>query len=233
MITNMLKHNRLENPLEWSDTLKDKRSKKVVFLAHCLLNENTRYLGGACHQGAISEIVKPLLEDGIGIIQLPCPEQYAWGGVLKKKLLLFYNSKNKLRFKLRKILLPLAIWYTKKIYRKLAKQAVSLIQDYQDSGMTILGVVGVDASPSCGVCKKLDMNQAITDLGMISIKTATVEDINSIVKNNTIQGQGLYITLIQDELNKRKINIPFFSHDLIGELEGKATSVDIISIVKE
>ena len=30
----------------------DERGRRVVFLSHCLLNENTRYLGGACERGA-------------------------------------------------------------------------------------------------------------------------------------------------------------------------------------
>ena len=29
------------------ERLDDERSKKVVFISHCLLNENVRYLGGA------------------------------------------------------------------------------------------------------------------------------------------------------------------------------------------
>jgi len=32
-------------------SLKDSRNGKVIFLSHCILNENTRYLGGACRAG--------------------------------------------------------------------------------------------------------------------------------------------------------------------------------------
>ena len=34
----------------------DQRSRRVIFVAHCLLNENTRYLGGARCGGAVREI---------------------------------------------------------------------------------------------------------------------------------------------------------------------------------
>ena len=40
------------------------------------------------HQpGAVREVVDPCLRDGIGICQMPCPEQLAWDGVLKRHLL--------------------------------------------------------------------------------------------------------------------------------------------------
>ena len=40
--------------------LADERSGRVVFLSHCLLNQNTRYLGGAFRPGAVDEVVEPL-----------------------------------------------------------------------------------------------------------------------------------------------------------------------------
>jgi predicted secreted protein len=49
-----------------------------VFVSHCLLNENTRYLGGAFRPGAVGEVVDTYLRAGTGICQLPCPEQLAW-----------------------------------------------------------------------------------------------------------------------------------------------------------
>ena len=73
----------------WVSQFADKRSRRVIFLPHCLLNENTRYLGGACRAGAVEEIVQPCLEAGLGIIQMRCPEQFAWGGILKRGLLKF------------------------------------------------------------------------------------------------------------------------------------------------
>ena len=38
-------------------TTHDQRSGRVVFLSHCLLNKNTRYLGGAGRPGSVVEIV--------------------------------------------------------------------------------------------------------------------------------------------------------------------------------
>ena len=76
--------------------LADERSDRVVFLSHCLLNQNTRYPGGAFRAGAVMEVVEPYLRDGAGICQMPCPEQAAWGGV-GKRYLVFGRGRPRLR----------------------------------------------------------------------------------------------------------------------------------------
>jgi hypothetical protein len=38
----------------------------VVFVSHCLLDENARYLGGAFHPGAVPEMIG-LLRRGVGL----------------------------------------------------------------------------------------------------------------------------------------------------------------------
>jgi uncharacterized protein YbbK (DUF523 family) len=43
------------------EKLKDARGNKVIFVSHCLLNENTRYLGGATRKGAVNEILNEVL----------------------------------------------------------------------------------------------------------------------------------------------------------------------------
>jgi uncharacterized protein YbbK (DUF523 family) len=215
----------------WSSRIHDQRSRRVIFLAHCLLNENTRYLGGARRGGAIREILDPCLEHGIGIVQLPCPEQHAWGGVLKQRLLLFYGSKGKLRYRLRGVLLPLILWYTKRIYRRLAQETADQIQDYQRCGMRVLGVIGVDASPSCGVYKNLNVRVALERVGRLEGDTASAEDMNRIVTGAVAPGRGLYIKLLQQELDKRGLSVRFTAHDLIDELEGKPSSARIHALI--
>jgi hypothetical protein len=72
--------------------LADERGGRVVFVSHCLLNQNTRYPGGAFRPGAVMEVAVPYLRDGAGICQLPCPEQVAWGGVGKPYLVFFWGG---------------------------------------------------------------------------------------------------------------------------------------------
>jgi predicted secreted protein len=65
----------------------NRRSGRVVFVSHCLLNQNSRYLGGAVCPGVVADAVQPYLSDGVGIVQMPCPEQLVGGGVLKRRFL--------------------------------------------------------------------------------------------------------------------------------------------------
>ncbi len=87
--------NTLESARLLLDQLHDERSRRVVLVSHCLLNENTRYAGGATRPGAVAEIIDELIAKGYGIHQLPCPERLAWGGVLKRHSLRLYHSKGR------------------------------------------------------------------------------------------------------------------------------------------
>jgi hypothetical protein len=80
------------------EQLKDERGKRVVFVSHCLLNENVRYLGGAFRRSGVEEVIMNFLRQGVGICQMPCPEQRAWGGVLKRYILPLYGSKGTLLY---------------------------------------------------------------------------------------------------------------------------------------
>ena len=52
----------------------DKRSKKVVFIAHCLLNQNSISDGTAVYPAAFKEVIDFFLNSDVGIVQMPCPE---------------------------------------------------------------------------------------------------------------------------------------------------------------
>ena len=52
----------------------DGRSKKVIFLAHCLLNQNAISDGTAVCPAAFGELIQLLLDREVGVIQMPCPE---------------------------------------------------------------------------------------------------------------------------------------------------------------
>lgn len=215
----------------WAHQLRDRRSKRVIFLAHCLLNENVRYLGGACHGGAIQEILDQCLELDVGVVQLPCPEQQAWGGVLKRRLLSFYGSAGSVRYRVGRALFRVMLWYTRKVYRRLARETADQIADYAKSGVTVLGIVGVDGSPSCGVFRTLSIGVAFRGIGRLEGNATSAEDVNRLVRSSVTPGQGLYIQLLREQLAKRGLRVPLTAHDLIEELDGKSSSVDIRSLL--
>ena len=52
----------------------DGRSKRVVFVAHCFLNQNSISDGTAVYPAAFKDLVGFFLNADIGIVQMPCPE---------------------------------------------------------------------------------------------------------------------------------------------------------------
>ena len=81
------RHRRNRRYRALQNSMADTRRGQVVFVSHCLLNQNTRYLGGAVSPGVVSAGIEAYVRDGTGIVQMPCPEQRVWGGVLKTRML--------------------------------------------------------------------------------------------------------------------------------------------------
>lgn len=55
-----------------------KRNRKIILVAHCLLNINAKVYGIAEEKGG-SGLVGELIQRGYGIIQLPCIEMAMYG----------------------------------------------------------------------------------------------------------------------------------------------------------
>jgi hypothetical protein len=174
----------------------------------------------------VREIVQVCLDNGLGIVQMPCPEQHAWGGVLKRRLLWFFGSEGKQRYRLRNVLLPVLLWYTRRVYRRMVRQVADQVADYQTSGFTVVGIVGVDGSPSCGLHRKLDITRSFELVGRLPA-TANAGNMNAIVRACLADGSGIFFALLQKEIQRRGLSVPFLAHDLIAELEGSPVSLPL------
>lgn len=110
------------------------RSKKVVFVAHCILNVNSKVKGIANYNSSIKELLNYFMENDYGIVQLPCPE------LLYSGLKRFGMSKEQ---------------YDNPCYRdlcqKLAKDIVNQMIIYQNEKYDVIGLYGIDGSPTCGI----------------------------------------------------------------------------------
>lgn len=202
--------------------LDDARSGRVVALSHCLLNENVRHLGGATRPGALDELVDAVQGAGVGICQLPCPEQQAWGGVLKRRVLRAYGSDRQGLGRVRRLLTPLFLAYTRWRYRQLAHRVAAELADYRGSGHRVVGIVGVDGSPSCGVQRTLDIDRAVGALASCDPVATDAAAFNErIVLGSLVRGQGLFISALSHQLRRRRLPVPLCAHDLAGELGGQ------------
>lgn len=113
---------------------KDGRGGKLVLVAHCVLNQNSRVAGLAERSGVVDEIVEVLMRYDCGVVQMPCPELVYAGLSRQPKTKEQYDDLKFRRF-------------CKKIASELAEQVL----EYKRHGVKLEAVVGVDGSPSCGV----------------------------------------------------------------------------------
>lgn len=204
-----------------TEKLADARGREVVFVSHCLLNENARYLGGAFHRGAVPEMVE-LLESGVGVHQMPCPERRAWGGLLKPRMLRAYGLRGSALYPLRGLLFRLFVLHTRLRYRRLAAQVARDIEDCVRSGVRVLAIVGVGGSPSCGVDKTLDLRRSfevVAACPLAAIDRTTVNE--QAVAGCVAAGEGLFIAALKDRLAHIGIDVPFVEYDLIAEMRGR------------
>lgn len=156
----------------------DARSKTILFVAHCLLNQNSISDGTAAYPGSVKHIVALLLESGIGIVQLPCPELMCLG--------LDRGDQNGAAA-------PVIVENTR--IRKALEQEAAIaklnalvativfqIFEYLKYGFDIKGIVGINRSPSCGV-------------------ETTSRD------NREVAGRGVFMEALRLELEKKDLHL--------------------------
>lgn len=205
--------------------LADNRSQKVIYLSQCILNENVRYLGGAFRKGGLREIVEGCWDKGWSIVQMPCPEQCAWGGVTKRWLLMLYGTKGTFLYRMRRMVLPILTLYTKLRLRRLAKVIAGQIHDYRVSGYTVIGIIGIDGSPSCGVNTTMDLERSFELMASIDVNSISVGQMTDILLQGSTAGRGLFASALRLELDRRHIDVPFVAHDVLDEVNGKSSKV--------
>jgi predicted secreted protein len=112
------------------------RSKRIVLLAHCVLNANAKVRGLAAYASVIPFAVDQLSARGYGMIQLPCPELThaglrRWEQSLEQYRTPFYRNH----------------------CARLLEQIVPQLIEYRENGYQVAALIGIDGSPSCGVHK--------------------------------------------------------------------------------
>lgn len=208
-----------------SERLRDARGREVVFVAHCLLDENARYLGGAFHTGAVPELIE-LLQRGAGVVQMPCPEQQSWGGPLKPWMLRAYGLRGTWLYPARAPLFRIFVAYTRVRYRLLARRTARDIAGFQRAGVRVLGIVGVGGSPSCGATTTLDLREAFEILAACPLAQIDRTVVNErVVLGCLAPGEGLFTRALKRELARRGIDVAFAEYDLAGEIRGTRQDV--------
>lgn len=166
-----------------------KRSKKIIVVAHCILNANAKVGPLAMYPGVLREVMDQFIEDGTGILQLPCPESSYLGinrwGMCREQ----YDHPN-FRRHCRRILTP----------------SVDQIETFIAAGYEIIGVIGANGSPNCGVTK--------TPSGLIGGVISDINTVEAQLKNfRYLDQSGVFFTELKSMLSQREIFVKFMAID--------------------
>lgn len=151
----------------------DCRSKKIVFVAHCVLNQNSISDGTAIFSGVVNEILELFFSSQVGIVQMPCPELMCLGldrGNIDGGSLPVVEENTRIRACMSDDLMSLKI-------DQLVKDIIYQIMEYEKHKFKILGIIGINRSPSCGVDTTSDNNLEIEGKGLfINSLSKALED---------------------------------------------------------
>jgi predicted secreted protein len=140
----------------------DARSKSVVFVAHCILNQNAVSDGTASTSGCIKEILELLSSSDVGVVQMPCPELHCLGldrGNVDGSSYPVTEENTRIRKMLGQS-------DSTKTIKRLAQHVSLQVTEYLKHGFEIKGIVGINRSPSCGVDTTSKDNQEMDGKGV-------------------------------------------------------------------
>jgi predicted secreted protein len=153
----------------------DRRSKKVILVAHCLLNQNARIDHCAYFPGAMAETARAIVDSGVGVLQMPCPELQCLGLDRSGRI---RDGKD---IGIREALLGEA----KESCQALVQGVMRDVTEYRKHGFQVLGVIGNDGSPACGVNRTW------------------------YVGDSPGPGAGAFMLMLREALQKQGVDIPF------------------------
>jgi len=108
------------------------RKKDIIYTTHCILNQNSVIREWERAPGAFNQIIKVILDNDISIIQLPCPEFTFLGEDRPPKTKKEYDT-----------------FAYRDLCKNLAISVVDQMKEYIKYEYRIIGLLGIEASPTC------------------------------------------------------------------------------------
>ncbi len=162
--------------------------KKIIFVSHCILNTASKVV--LYNQEEIDaeealrlKFVSTALKNGIQIVQLPCPEftlygSRRWGHVSNQFDNPFFRDHS------RKILTPF----------------IQQLKEYlSNDSFEVLGIVGIDGSPSCGV----DYTCQADWYGSFEGRTGLQETLN---QRCLVERKGIFMDVLAEMLKEEHLD---------------------------
>lgn len=165
------------------------RNREIVAICHCILNCNSKVEGLSEFKGA-QNIAIDLINEGYGIIQLPCPEMIMygmkrWGHVKEQFDNMFYKEQ------CREMLTPI----------------IRQFDEYLKNDYDIKGIIAIDGSPSCGYNKTCSSKSWYGELSGCQNLDDKIHDIQM------VDGKGVFIEELEKLLVENNLNIPIVGFD--------------------
>ncbi|MGM0375106.1 MAG: CD3072 family TudS-related putative desulfidase [Chloroflexota bacterium] len=185
-------------------SIEDVRGGKIIFLSHCMLNQNAKVKGIAIYPGMIKPLVEVLLEKDIAVFQMPCPETSYYGSLRWGQVKDQYNT-------------PMFRAHC----RAIAERVLDQVEEYLRGGYEVLGFVMMDGSPVCGLRKTPQPDPLDSTWGGMTWY---------IPKQQFVDDSGVYCEILKDEVEKRGLShIPFVSFP---EVEDVGSEEDALSDIR-
>jgi predicted secreted protein len=203
--------------------LEDSRGREVVFLSHCALNQNTRYQGGAFARGTMPSLAERIAGLGYGIVQVPCPERMRWGGVAKKAMNFTYgfDVRHPRLAGLKGLLAFFFVLYTRLSFDGIARKVVREMEDYIREGYRVVGFLGMDGSPSCGVNLTMDIAAGFRFHASLPANGIDRDAYNRELYGRAgARGEGIFVAALRHHLTRRRLSVPIAALDLTRERDG-------------
>jgi predicted secreted protein len=125
----------------------DHRSKRVLLVAHCVLNQNAKIDRCAHYPGVIRETVEVLIESGVGLIQMPCPELCCLG--LDRQV--DRGASTTIETEDTRVAKRMVDDKCRARCQSLVDDLVYQVEEYRKNGFEMVGLLGINGSPTCGV----------------------------------------------------------------------------------
>lgn len=178
--------------------------KKIVFVSHCILNTASKVVlynqqEIDAEEALRKEFLQQAIANDIMLIQLPCPEftlygAKRWGHVSDQFDNIFFRKH------CRKILLPI----------------LEQLEEYlaNDEMFEVLGFVGVDGSPSCGVdytCKgnwygsfggRTDLSETLADCHLVKAPGIFMDELQKMLSERHLENKVKITSLFAPEAEK-------------------------------
>lgn len=170
--------------------------KNIILVSHCLLNPYSQVVSKKRTPLKLKPLFDWLYENQVGVYQLPCPETHIyglkrWGHVREQFDTAFYRNTS----------------------RELLAPVKDDIQEYLNNGYKILGILGINGSPSCGIdfsCSSSEWYGEISSIDSIEEKLKELEYMKS---------KGIFMEEFENMLDMN-VSLPMYGvqHDNIQEI---------------